>query len=193
MKISKIESLCKNAKRIMIFNTPTVQWISDGHALYPLYGLPKLEANNIFVIFDIPEDKRGKIYFDEHRELPSRLDISDSTENEREIMPEGVTLIYYGKTLLPIRGSQGIIFLDKKYLEPFGDLKHGYTLFERVFSDGRSYVAVKDGMLLAGLILPESIANATLADMLVNIGELTAVAAENRDSEEIDLTQSEEE
>ena len=180
MKIKKIESLCKNAKRLMIFNARDVQWISDGRAVYPLYGLPRLTPDNVLTMFDVPEDKRGKIYVDEKTELPPYLDISDAYPGEKEIAQEKISFNYYGKTLLPFRGSQGVIFLDKKYLEPLTDAKHGFTLFERVFADGRSYVAVKDGMLLSGIILPDDAASAELADLLVNVGELVAVSAENK-------------
>ena len=52
------------------------------------------------------------------------------------------------------------------------------TLWERFYPESkRSYIAVKRGMLLEGIILPEDIATPELADMLVNIGEAIAGVA----------------
>ena len=61
MKLSSIQQICKGAKRIELFSDPSapVQYISDGGAFYPLYGLPKMEEENVFTLFDIPEKKQA--------------------------------------------------------------------------------------------------------------------------------------
>ena len=45
MKLSKIQSLCKAEKKIILYNTPkNKQWIGNGFAIYPLDELPLLDA-----------------------------------------------------------------------------------------------------------------------------------------------------
>ena len=192
MKFQKIQQLCKSSRRIVIISPEggSVQWISDGYALYPLYGLPHLAGDSVFTLFDIPKDKRDKIYLDERECLPVHINVADCDEGEVVLYRESVELTYHGKTLIPIRGSQGVIFLEKKYLQPFTDVKDGVNLSERSFSDGRPYVVVKEGFLLVGVILPAEIASPELADLLANLGELTAISAENAEKRSKEPTQT---
>ena len=170
MKISKIKSLCNNAKRIVFFNTGAVQYISEGHGIYPLYNMPRLSEDNIFCLFDIPEKNRGKIHFEEKGGLPIGFDISDRTEEELELTPLGVTIWYHGKELYPYISNSGVVFLNSKFLEPFSDFKNGFCLTEREMPNGASYVAVKDGMLLSGFVLPEDVATDELSSLFANLG-----------------------
>ena len=170
MKIGRIENLCKSAKRITIINDKSlrIQWIGDGCCLYPLFKLPKLTAENIFAIFDIPEDKQGKIFFDEREELPAGLDFSDATDEEAVVTPEKCSIVAEGSTLIPIKCSTGVMLVDKKYLAPF---EEDATFYERQRAKGGSYLVVKEGMLLAGVVLPWE-RTAEIGEWLVNIGEL---------------------
>ena len=179
MKIAKIKSLCNSAKRIILFNDGGVQYISEGHAIYPLYGMPELTEDNIYIIFDIPEKNRGKIHFEAKSGLPACFDMSDRSDEELELTPVGITLWYHGRELTPYISSRGVVFLNAKYLEPFSDSKNGFSLTERRFSNGAYYAAVKDGMLLAGIVLPEQVISPELGGLLSGLGERVAREAEH--------------
>lgn len=193
MKIQKIQALCKSAKRIMIVNDSKlgIQWLSDGSAIYPLFKLPRLSEENIFAMFDIPEDKQGKIYYDERDRLPVSLDFSDTSEGEQLVTLEPFGITAYGRSLEVIRGSCGAMLIDKKYLAPFDD---GVQLYERVRIHGTPYIVAKEGMFIAGIILPFE-ARAELARWLVNTGEAMITVSDDEpmqssmsfeDSEEAD-------
>lgn len=182
MKLGKIGALCKNAKRFVVYNVASVQWISDGAALYPLRELPPLEEENIYTIFDIPEDKRGKIAFEARDNHPYGISFDDAVKGESVMQFMPITFFYHGTLLSPMKCESGILFIDRRYLAPFDD---GIALYERFYPGGdRPYVAVKRGMLLEGIITPAEIATVELAEMLTQIGKLTAAIAGDDDSEE---------
>ena len=59
MKIKQIESILKARKTIILFqDSENVQWLGDGSAAYPIFGLPNLTEQAIYTLFDIPEDKK---------------------------------------------------------------------------------------------------------------------------------------
>ena len=64
MKIKGIFTICKKRKQVVLFNRYTdygetvSQYISDGHAVYPLSGLPVLDEESLLTIFDVPEKQR---------------------------------------------------------------------------------------------------------------------------------------
>lgn len=176
MKIQKIQQLCKAAKRILIINgTSDVQWISDGYCIYPLFNLPRLSRENVFAMFDIPADKQSKIFFDERDTLPENLNFDDTVRAENVVVREPYSIYAYGRCLTPIKCSQGAVLIDTKYLAPFAE---DVTLYERTKSDGAPYIAVKEGMLLAGIIIPYDVRE-DFGEWLVNIGEMVVTTAEN--------------
>ena len=182
MKLSKIWALCREQRRFIVYNLPGGQWISDGYATYPLMELPELSEESIYTIVDIPKDKRTEFVFERRTSEPFGISFADAVEKEYELKRVPLTLVVHGTTVLPFESRYGVLFVDKRYLIPFGD---GVTLWERFFPESkRSYIAVKRGMLLEGIILPEDIATPALADMLVNIGEAIAGVAKAEKSGE---------
>ena len=174
MKIKAIESICKNEKRIAIFHNPRgVQWIGAIGAMYPLYSMPELSEETVYTAFDIVEDNRGKINYTEEQELPSIYDYSDFALGEVELLTSKLRIQYRGVTLLPVRTSGGIVYINKVYLSPFSDSKNGVRLCERQDKNGNTYLVVKDGMLLLGIILPYDVVDEDFAKELSNIADLT--------------------
>lgn len=175
MKLGKVGALCKGAKHFVIYNVTGGQWISDGSAIYPLVDLPRFDEDNVYTLFDIPEDKRGKVLYEEKSGLPWGISISDSVPDEAEVQHTFIGITYRGAVYSPVKGRGGILFIDRKYLAPFSD---DITIFERFYPNSdRSYLAVKRGMLLEGIISPSDIATKELAQTLIAVGKLTADAA----------------
>lgn len=169
MKIQKIQQLCKSAKRIIIFNDADegIQWISDGYCIFPLLNLPRLTEDNIYTLFDIPEDKRGKIFFEEREELPSSISVDTYEKGEISVKPEQFGIYAYGQACDVFRGAEGALLVDSKYLSVFDK---DVTYFERLRVGGSPYIVAKEGMFVSGVILPFE-ANITLKEWLVNVSE----------------------
>lgn len=104
MKIKSIAAICKKNKNIVIFERYSddgdilTQYIGDGSAVYPVIGLPPLDAESLLTIFDVPEKDRDN-YFVKTLGVPAGISFEDTDETERHVEREGVSIIYSGRTL----------------------------------------------------------------------------------------------
>lgn len=182
MKIKQIESILKSKKTIMVLNTPSCQWLGDGSAFYPVYNLPKLTQENIFTIFDIPEDKRDKFYFNE-QDAPTHINFDDVDENEQMLdRSKFIDIFAYGSVLEALTTSDGISFIDTRYLKPFADIEDGCELYERIDKNGETYIAAKSGMIIIGIIKPYGrLINEGFIQALENMLNLSRTALFNKE------------
>lgn len=150
MKLKKIEQILKRNKTIILYHGPDdIQFLSDGTALYPMFNLPELTKESIFTMFDIPEEKASKFLF-EIRALSQSLDLE------------------------PLKTSQGIKYINTRYLEPFADIETGYEIYERTREDGMLYFAIKSGLILCGVVLPSFGDEKFIKELLKEILQYTA-------------------
>jgi len=179
MKIKAIESICKSNKTIMLGEVGGVQWISDGGGCYPLHGLPILDEGNVFTIFDIPEDKRDKFLFNDTGSFAENPSFEDTEPGEMVLEQGGLALYASGRFLIPLKTGSGLVFINNRRLAPFSDSDQGVTLNERTGKSGRTYIAVKDGFLLAGIIYPVNVITKELVHELDELHKLALIAALN--------------
>lgn len=112
MKIKSIAAICKKNKNIAIFERYSddgdilTQYIGDGSAVYPVIGLPPLDAESLLTIFDVPEKDRDN-YFVKTLGVPAGISFEDTDATERQVEREGISIIYSGRTLKPIRTTRG--------------------------------------------------------------------------------------
>lgn len=170
MKIKTLSSMLQQDGTIKVWDVPPnfreepVQWIGNDHALYPLFDLPYLDRDELFTIFDIPEKKRDGILFKHFTEPPEYLSFEDKAECENILDRAYCDITYAGMDLIPLKTQGGISLIDRKYLSPLKDLMPGLVLFERVTAGQGIYIAVKFGMLIKALIMPEDL----ITEQLVN-------------------------
>lgn len=123
MKIKSIAAICKKNKNIAIFERYSddgdilTQYIGDGSAVYPVVGLPQLNKESLLTIFDVPEKDRDN-YFVKTLGVPAGISFEDTDETERHVEREGISIIYSGRTLKPIRTTRGLVFIESRYLSP---------------------------------------------------------------------------
>lgn len=179
MKLNAIGSILKAQKSIYICEGAACQWLGDGVALYAVYNLPRLTRENVFTLFDIAEDNRGKFYFHE-RELPTIYNFNDDDSTEELIGERSLfTIVFNGRNLMPLKTSQGMLYIDKKYLKPFADLPDGFELCTRTTESGEVYIAVKAGLFILGIIMPYYF-NMDCVSKLKTLVELSALAWLNK-------------
>lgn len=65
-----------------------------------------------------------------------------------------ISICLNGIELEPLKTSQGIKYINTRYLEPFADIETGYEIYERTREDGMLYFAIKSGLILCGVVLP---------------------------------------
>lgn len=158
MKLKKVVALCNKAKCFVLFDKidstgEITQWLGDGSAFYPLNGLPILDKETLFAVFDIPEKQQGEISVI-RKEMPDALNVDDTDPTERAAQEGEISLLWYGSELQPLSTSKGITFIQRKYLDPLDDVMGMIRLFERVTADGQPYIVAKAGLLLAAVIMP---------------------------------------
>ena len=159
MKIKKLATICKEYKRVKIYaeerpDGEVKQFLSDGGAVYPIYGLPRLEKESLLTIFDIaPEDwDKWRVSIED---LPEDICLDDEPETEAdqpiEIFYEPVVI--NNSVLKPVKTSVGTIFYHDKYLDPVKDVEGGIQFYERFTSKGRPYIVIKYGLFLQAVIM----------------------------------------
>ena len=186
MGIKKIEAICKAARRIVVLWGGECQWIGDGSAFYPVYGLPILTEENIYTMFDISEDKRSKFVFTE-TEMPATYNFSDQCDSEVPLVREEISVIRYGMTLIPFKTSEGITYVDRRYLKPLEDGENEYVLCERTAKNGQVYIVAKQGFLLAGVIMPAAAVDKAFVDQLKTLYQLSEVKLSKGSEEPVQL------
>lgn len=201
MKFDKIKSLCKKKKHIIIFNDEktNVQWISDGGCMFPMYNMPRLNIENIFTIFDIAECDRDKYFCDISSEIPFDISVEDIFENETPAEKIGISIGFAGDVVIPIATEYGAVFIDNKYLDVCADTDEK-QLWLRMKNRNVPYIAIKDGFVLLGIVLPKKIIGNIFNDKVSTLTAMTHMAARNgfcvadreeydNDDEQIDMTE----
>jgi hypothetical protein len=171
MKIKSIAAICKKNKNIAIFERYSddgdilTQYIGDGSAVYPVIGLPPLDAESLLTIFDVPEKDRDN-YFVKTLGIPAGISFEDTDATERQVEREGISIIYSGRTLKPIHTTRGLVFIESRYLAPVADVLDVLELYERRTTDGAPYIVAKAGFLLQAVIMPYDVINQQFVESL---------------------------
>lgn len=117
MKIKKIAAICKNAKRIKIFEKDDLQYIGTGSVIFPLYGLTTLDFEDCADFENLLE--------------PSKICIN---YNGKNIMPletsQGIVFID-SSLLAPIQDESELMELYERTTtdnEPYIVAKAGFML-----------------------------------------------------------------
>lgn len=153
---NKVLSLFKNGRYITILDNKKngEQWLSNGAAMYNI-GNTEFDAVNIKPI--LPNAKGEWQVESNYTYTYSELEFEDIANYEEpcDRLPE-TEIIHQGEMYIPfILPNREVMFIDKKYLKPFVIETSGVSAFYvRTSQICGNYLAVKDGMILKGIILP---------------------------------------
>ncbi len=155
MRIKKIISLCKESKVIALFwdEEREAQWLSNGDAAYLLDNdMPLLDTEALCKLYDINDKAQEKSAMID-RELPSGIDFRDNIDEESEAEPLGVSVIYNGGILEPLMTEEGILYVERAYLEPLTDSPTDtWRLTLRHDNRGKPFIVVKIGLFVSAVI-----------------------------------------
>lgn len=166
MKVKKVIDICKRSKILAtFFVNEDEQWLCDGYAAYSICDLPVLTEEYICSLYDISDKQRDKIHFKINTKAPATLCLDDTDLKEVQVMPKNLGVSLSGIGLcVPFMTDEGIVFIQRQYLEPLLDVPENEMLFySRHDSNGKQYIAVKIGLLLNAVI-----ASVTINDDIVN-------------------------
>ncbi|MBQ8961631.1 MAG: hypothetical protein IJ071_10550 [Ruminococcus sp.] len=167
MKLQKLWALLKASKYIIKWKGTDAEWLSDGYAAYPVYGLPELSEDMLRTMLDVDEDKWSGYRYREEAEPP--FSDEDNFRDDEELRVSQVTFTVHGVEYIALTQGLDIYLIRCKELKPL-DSSEGLGFYLR---DG--YVAVKEGMILRAVILPEIITDDTI------LAEIMSIATKLRD------------
>lgn len=175
MKLSKLWALLKASKYITKWEGSDTEWLSDGRAFYPVYGLPTLTEQALRTMLDVDEDKWTGYHYREEGELP--FSDLDNFQDDEELHVSKVTFTVWDVEFLALTKGLDIYLISTKRLKP---LDSGGLSF--YFRDG--YIAVKEGMVLRAVITPEIIIDDMVLAELMSIATKLQGAARDRQLQE---------
>lgn len=175
MKLKKVASLCSRSKFFCLYDRQETdeevsQWLGDSSAIYPIQGLPYMDEENIYSMFDISTKQQEKIVF-RHQRAPQGINLSDADPTERRVDEDGLSLVYDGGMLKPLQTRRGISFIQSKYLSPLEDVADMVQLYERETPQGAPYIVAKTGFFLAAVIMPYSVINEKFVNQLSELAQ----------------------
>jgi len=181
MIIKKLIDICKKSATIILYDTENEQWLSDGNCIFPLYNLPMFDENTLCKTYDITDKQQEKIYFKRETELPENLNITEYINGEVPCQQGPIKITAGGNGLISYMTSQGIVFINEKYLSPIGDINDDTTeMYERYTTDGKMYFAVGSGFVLIGLIMPYDCIDQKFIDNLSTLYQQCKIALYNK-------------
>lgn len=179
MRHKKIVALCKSNSRIILCGDgrDSVQWLGDNGGFYPMFDLPAYSCDSLCRSYDITEKQAEKITMDNPLCLPPEINFDDMDPDETPVERARISIVSDGIELEPLRTETGIVFIQEKYLQPFGDYKD-IEIYHRGVP-GAGYFAVKNGMILIGIIMPYS-AGPRLSEDIGKVARGIAQTADNK-------------
>ena len=183
MILKNLAAMCRKRLFIEMFHdVNNMQWIGEGHAIYPMIGIPEVNKEQIMFLFDIPEKNRAKcMVVDLGYNIEEFYDVSDgAADNEVQIMPPA--MMTGGNLLTPIMTSQGIAFFNAEYLKPVSDCGD-LSLYERYTKSGELYFVAKSGMMVEAVIRPEEVKLKELLEQMTKITTLLEAQAGQEEEE----------
>ena len=190
MKLKKIEKICKTAGNVVLCDeqavvdesgddvtvAPIRQWMGDGGTLYPLDGVPYLNEEAVYAIFDVNAKQAEKLRVSYHEQLPADLCFTDFCAGEELLEPVKLTMSLGGVALHLLRDSAGALLVIKdEYRAPFDNWKD-CECYKRVTERGTAYVAVKSGCVLRGVIMPYNCIDADFVEALGAVYNAAGIA-----------------
>lgn len=171
MKLSKLWALLKASKYITKWEGSDTEWLSDGRAFFPVYGLPTLTEQALRTMLDVDEDKWTSYHYREEGELP--FSDLDNFRDDEELRASKVTFTVYGVEFVALTKGLDIYLVSMKELKPLDSEGLGFYL-----RDG--FVAVKEGMVLRAVITPEIITDDMILAEFMSIATKLHGAARDR-------------
>ena len=174
MRIKKIAAQCVAARRMTLWDHVDrdgvmQQWITNGFAAWPLCGLPQLDEAHLPVVFDLTDKQVENMIF-RHDNAPETIDFADAIAGEALASAAPVRIRWGDGVLQPVTAGGRTWMLDTDYLAPVTAEYDDFDYYLRHTPDGRPYFALKNGLLIVGIVMPMDNMDA-LAEKLAEIAE----------------------
>lgn len=184
MKIKAIADICW--KRQILYTAEDQegrQWLGDGHAMYLIEGLPWLEKENIYSLFDYSQGKAMLVNYNRDDNLiPGHFNASDPVD----IMTRW-NLCMYKTKIIPFAVDEQLVLLNTAYLAPLGSQDDYAVYWSR---SGQYFTAVTydkmEGTEKTVAIIRPSNAQLITKDLVIWLAEMNMLASNELTRLELD-------
>ena len=153
MKFNKIISICKKQKCFGLYEDTECQWLGDGMAIYPLYDHPEYTKDSLAAVASMSYNEFSKMHFISGV-FPETLSNADCTKDEQMCEVYDLVVSFNGgTTYILVSTSEGIRFMNAKYITPF--IKEDWEIYERHMPSGQMYFVIKIGLVLHAIVLAQ--------------------------------------
>lgn len=129
MKIKKLMTLCSKSGNIIVYKAEDgTQWLSEGHALYPVYKDFEFDSHSLCEMYDIDKDK---VAMHDVTGLPFGMSGVDYEPSEIECEMLPIQLYRGGDVYIALENTNGIAFIKKKFLSPLSDVASSISCFSK--------------------------------------------------------------
>lgn len=175
MKLKDIAKLCAKTHSIGISEVNGTQWLGNGHAYYPVYGLPKLDTDTVAAVLDFSEEKQKQIST-LRLKLDDYYDLSDTVNGELLLTNAVLRFLHGGRTVDAWTTEGGrIAFIDAALTKPYLADDCEAQLYLRRTDGGQTYIVGKSGMFISAIMAPFRFEQGKAAELE---GRFSALAAE---------------
>ena len=165
MKVSKIWSLLKKRRLIVVMEGKDCKWIGDGIAAYSITNLPILDSGIMQALLDVSDKVWDNFEYEERKVA---FDESDFVGNEIGLEEMPISIWYKDMELILLEGDNKIFFIQSKYTEPIRDTE--YLSFSYRPSD--KIIVARNGMFITGVISPVNLADTEFIQVIYKIYKL---------------------
>ena len=181
MKIKALAALVKETGILNIYNVVdaegvVTQWAGDIKAIYPLHGYPIVDASQLLRMMDIPEKDHKKYATQtlENAEImesfrPKFNEYWDGESDDADLrLDSSIIISWMDDHMYILYGQDGqfVCALQTSLLKPLSKAEDEPRFFRR-----GDIIAIKQGLLLAGLVSPIRLSiKSSFTDKLIELG-----------------------
>lgn len=155
MKYNKIAALIKKSKWLDVKTVDEgEQWVGDGSAMFPIYGMPQLDNEQIYKLLSLENDKT-KISDGQAGMFDDSL-FSEDYAGEIQVREFGVNALINGEEHQTLYTELGALLIKSKYIEIAADnVEIEGQLGIYIRKCGKiPFIAIKKGFALLSIAAP---------------------------------------
>lgn len=158
MKTSALKKYVKKSGSMVLIETGERQWLATGTGMWPLDGWPRMTAEELMTLMEIPKDEQPMhpMRMQTAEELPEAWQqLMEETGQDSEAKPAGLTIGTKGMVVQPMYTRYGLKFAESAAMAVLKDSKKEIVWRFRETGAGAGALVAKIGLLTAGVIFPQ--------------------------------------
>jgi hypothetical protein len=158
VKTGAVKKYVKKSGSMVLIETGERQWLATGSGLCPLDGWPKMTAEEMMTLMEIPKDEQPTypMRLQTAEELPEPWQqLMTEAGKDSEAKPTGLTIGAEGVVVQPMYTRHGLKFAESGAIAVLKDSKKEISWWFRETGPGGGALVAKIGMLTAGVIFPQ--------------------------------------